>query len=227
MRNGSCVWLLMFCAAASAAEPYSIALGACLRQNQPQPIWEAILAAQPKLFVFMGDNIYADTLNMDVMRAQYAKLQTQSGYRKVRASCPVLATWDDHDYGQNDAGAEYPMKTQSQRLFLDFLDIPQTSPLRTRPGVYSAHRYGPREQTIQVILLDTRFFRSALKRTQDETRCLTGRYVPNQDPTATLLGEAYLGRPHSERGKEYRVLPTVGTQHRGVDGGGRERRPHH
>ncbi|MCG6867158.1 MAG: hypothetical protein LJE91_00065 [Gammaproteobacteria bacterium] len=50
---------------------------------------------------------------------------------------PVLATWDDHDYGENDAGAEYPMKQQSERIFLDFFGVPPGAPSHMRPGIYA------------------------------------------------------------------------------------------
>lgn len=85
-----------------------IALGSCAKQNLPQPIWEPILASKPNLFVFLGDNIYGDSKDMDVIRRKYAQLAAKPGYQKLRASVPILATWDDHDYGADDAGNEYP-----------------------------------------------------------------------------------------------------------------------
>lgn len=190
--SGICVSLLLQ-GAVAAAPHFRVALGSCLRQDRPQTIWEAILSAKPDLFVFLGDNVYADTQNIDVMRAQYTKLQNQSGYRKLQAQCPVLATWDDHDYGQNDAGSDYPMKEASKRLFLDFFGVPAASPTRVRAGVYRASSYGAPDQRVQVILLDTRFFRSPLTQTQDKKRCPIGRYVSNGDPNASILGEVQWG----------------------------------
>lgn len=37
-------------------------------------------------------------------------LGSQPGYIKLKKTTKILATWDDHDYGANDAGAEYPKK---------------------------------------------------------------------------------------------------------------------
>jgi alkaline phosphatase D len=165
-----------------------IAFGSCASQERPQPIWEAVVAGRPDLFLFLGDNIYADTQDMDVMRAKYAKLAAMPGYQKLRATCPVLATWDDHDYGANDAGAEYPRKAESQRLFLDFFGEPAGSPRRQRPGVYDARVFGPEGRRVQVILLDTRSFRSPLKRRPGAARG-EGRYAPDSEPSATILGE--------------------------------------
>jgi alkaline phosphatase D len=167
-----------------------IAFGSCLRQEEPQPVWDAIIGAEPDVFLFVGDNIYADTTNPAVMSAAYRKLAGQPGYRRLRALCPVHATWDDHDYGRNDAGAEYPMRVQSERFFLDFFQVPAGAPERSRPGVYAAHSYGPPGRRVQLLLLDTRSFRGPLTPAPPTTRCPKANYAENRDTTITLLGEA-------------------------------------
>lgn len=170
-----------------------LAFGSCARQFDPQPIWDAVVATNLQLFIFLGDNIYGDSEDIEVLRAKYEALGKQPGYRKLKATCPVLATWDDHDYGVNDGGAEYPLKRASQQLFLDFFDVPQTDPRRQQEGVYSSHVYGPPGKRVQIILLDTRYFRSPLKRgapDAEEGEGFRGIYVPDTDPQATVLGEA-------------------------------------
>ena len=69
-----------------------IAFGSCARQDQPQPIWEAVIATNPQCFLFIGDNIYDDSEDMEVLRTKYALLGAQPGYQKLKANCPVLAT---------------------------------------------------------------------------------------------------------------------------------------
>jgi alkaline phosphatase D len=192
------VWLascLTFGVSLRAAEaPLSrIAFGSCARQDQPQPIWTAVVAAQPELFLLLGDNIYGDSEDVQVLRAKYALLGEQPGFRDLKAACPILATWDDHDYGANDAGAEYPQRRASQQAFLDFFGAPADDLRRQRDGVYSAQSFGPPGQRVQVILLDTRFFRSPLQVGAEEGEAgegRRGRYAPNEDPTATMLGDA-------------------------------------
>jgi alkaline phosphatase D len=179
--------------AADEAPLSRIAFGSCAKQDQPQPIWEAIVETRPQLFVFLGDNIYGDSQDMEVMRAKYALLADQSGFRKLRETCPVVGTWDDHDFGANDAGAEYPKKRESQQVFLDFFGVPKDDPRRTQEGVYSAHVYGPKGKRVQLILLDARYFRSPLKagfKPGEPGEGSRGIYVPNNDPDATVLGEA-------------------------------------
>jgi len=163
-----------------------ILFGSCIKQEQPMPILETIAAEEPDLFIFLGDNIYADTEDMQVMQAKYEKLQADGGFQRLLGTCPVLATWDDHDYGVNDGGADYPKRVESQRLFVDFWKDPADSPRRQRPGVYDAQVFGPEGKRVQVLLLDTRYFRSPLKRGQRRTG---GVYLPNPDPDLTMLGE--------------------------------------
>ncbi len=80
-------------------EPLSkISFGSCAKQDQPQPIWEAIVAGSPQLFVQLGDNIYGDSPDMSVLKAKYKLLNEQPGFKKLKQICPVVATWDDHDY---------------------------------------------------------------------------------------------------------------------------------
>jgi alkaline phosphatase D len=187
------VAVLLVPSVASAADPpvvSRIAFGSCAKQDKPQPIWDAVVDTKPQLFVFLGDNVYADTEDMQVMKAKYALLGKQPGYIKLKAMCPVHATWDDHDYGGNDAGAEYPKKKESQQVFLDFFEAPKDDPRRTRVGAYSAQVFGPPGKRVQLILLDARYFRSPLKPGFKPGEGSRGKYTPNTDKDATVLGEA-------------------------------------
>jgi len=166
-----------------------IAFGSCLGQDGVQPIWDQVQRAKPDVFVLLGDNVYADTKDPVELRAAYAKLGAQPGYQKLKKAMPVLATWDDHDYGENDAGAEHPNKEASKQIFLDFFGVPKDAPRRQRDGVYHAEVFGPPGKRVQIILLDTRFNRSPLIFKEDKTDLVDGgRYLPNEDPNATLLG---------------------------------------
>jgi alkaline phosphatase D len=176
---------------ASATEDlFRVAFGSCLRQHEPVPIWGAIQSVRPDVFLMIGDNVYADTRDPEEMRSAYELLGAQTGFQDLRRLCPVHATWDDHDYGENDAGAEYPMREVSEAIFLDFFQIPADAPQRSRPGVYAAHEYGPPERRVQIILLDTRFFRGPRKRGPSTPECPRTRYLPNDDPEVSMLGEA-------------------------------------
>lgn len=167
-----------------------IVLGSCLKQVD-HPMLARTLTLPMDLFLFLGDNIYADTRDMTVMRAKYDALKASRFFQELRRRGPVLATWDDHDFGANDAGAEYPLRRESQAEFLRWLDEPADSPRRRRDGVYDARVLGPAGRRVQVILLDTRFFRGPLRRAAPgEPALVGGHYRPQTDRSVTLLGEA-------------------------------------
>lgn len=177
-------------ASAQAAEPEPLTrihFGSCIKQDKPMPIFETIVKERPEIFLMIGDNIYADTTDMDVMRAKYAKLNADPGFSLLRASCPMLATWDDHDFGMNDAGADYPKKREAQKIFSDFWGDPLSSPRRKREGIYDAQPVGPKGKRVQFILLDTRYFKGPWKAGE---RRVGGPYYPNPDPSVPMLGEA-------------------------------------
>ena len=135
----------------------------------------------------MGDNVYADGSDMQRKRRAYAELGRIPGYVALKRTTRVLATWDDHDYGYNDVGGEYRAKRASQRVFLDFFEEPADSPRRGTPGVYAAYEVGPPERRLQIILLDTRYFRSRLEpvpRVDPKKR----NYRSTRDTTKTMLG---------------------------------------
>lgn len=171
-----------------------IAFGSCADQDKPLPIFDTIAAAKPELLLLIGDNIYADLdksrkVTPDVIREKYEILGKHPGYQKLKATCPILATWDDHDLGKNDGGSDFALKDESQKLFLDFFGAEPNDPRRTRKGVYSASIFGPAGKRVQVILLDTRYHRSALKKAPFDPVTRIAGYLPNTDPDATVLGE--------------------------------------
>ncbi|MFM2044281.1 MAG: hypothetical protein RLY86_2857 [Pseudomonadota bacterium] len=197
-------------AAASASDGHGegvltrIAFGSCAKSDKDQPIWDAVLAAKPDLFIYLGDNVYLDTRDPAVMAARYAELAAKPGFQRLRASVPLLAIWDDHDYGENDAGADYPMKEESRRQFLDFFGEPAESPRRRRDGIHTARTFGPPGRRVQVILPDLRWNRTPLTALElggqeyeawAEARHKAGLPVPgpyarNPDHAATMLGDA-------------------------------------
>ncbi|MGI9474765.1 MAG: alkaline phosphatase D family protein [Rubripirellula sp.] len=163
-----------------------ILFGSCIKQEFPTPIFYTMSGEFPDLILFLGDNVYADTEDMAEMRACYDRLDANSDFGRMRAQFPILATWDDHDYGVNDGGDDYPQREASEQEFLRFWQVPEDSPIRSRPGVYDADVFGPEGQRVQIIMLDTRYFRSPLSKGE---RRVGGSYLPDQDPAKTMLGD--------------------------------------
>jgi alkaline phosphatase D len=166
-----------------AAPLTRIAFGSCSRQDREQPLWPFVRQNNPQLWIWLGDNIYGDTEDMAVLKAKYDQQKSHPEYQNLRASAEIIGIWDDHDYGVNDGGKEYPMKKESQQLMLEFLDEPAESPRWKREGAYASYTYGPAGKQTKVILLDARYFRDPLKKAADGKA-----NVP--DETGEILGDA-------------------------------------
>ena len=187
-----------------------IAFGSCNHQSASQHMWDQVLSANPQLFMMIGDNVYGDNAwdgdaELTSLRESYALQTSHPEWQKLRAAVPMLATWDDHDFGLNDKGASFPMRGWAETMFEEFWGSSEA--VRSRPGIYDSVMAGPEGQRTQIILLDTRFFRSDLKRYpwQRERRPL-GNYAPDTDPASTILGaeqwewlEAELAKPADMR----------------------------
>lgn len=171
-----------------------IALGSCLKQQDDQSIWDAVAAANPDLFIFLGDNVYGDVWSRDAnlpeLRTAYRDLAKSEPFARFRQSTPLMVTWDDHDYGLNDAGGSYPFKYGTEAVFEEAWALPADDPRRMRDGIYHSEIVGPPGQQVQILLLDTRFFRSDLKKTDERNAPGKERYLPDPDPTKTILGDA-------------------------------------
>jgi len=166
-----------------------VAFGSCLNQTKPQPILAAVIAANPDLMVMTGDNVYGSTNDdtLEPLAAAYAGQAANAEFRAARERLPMLAIWDDHDFGRNDGGGDYALKARAADMFDAFW-----GPLPDRPAsgsLYHARSYGPPGRRVQIILLDTRFYRSPLQPKSSAFQHW-GRYEPDPDPTKTMLGDA-------------------------------------
>lgn len=170
--------------------PTRIVFASCAQQNEDQSIWDRIAGESADLVLYMGDNVYGDVRSNDAalpeLKAAYMRLAMSEPFARVRAAAPVLTVWDDHDMGANDGGGDYQLKEQSEKLFEYVWDVKDER--ATRPGVYGSWIVGEEGKRVQVIMLDTRFFRSPLKPTDQMGARGKERWLPDSDPAKTMLG---------------------------------------
>jgi alkaline phosphatase D len=169
-----------------------IGVSSCADQEKPQPIWDAALQERCGFFVFAGDNVYASDppFKIENLRQAYADLAAKDNFQRLRNTTPHLAVWDDHDYGVNDGGAEFAHKQASKDEFLRFWNVRADDPRRKRKGLHHAQIIEHGGRRVQIIGLDTRWFRSPLKLTDQRDAPGKERYVPDADPAKTMLGDA-------------------------------------
>ena len=189
----------------STENSFLIAFGSCNKTDVENSFWDDVLSLQPDLWIWGGDNIYADTDDMQQMRAMYDAQKNIPAYHALAEQVPIIGTWDDHDYGLNDGGAEFAARAESQQEFLDFLDVPEDSPRRRREGVYVSHTYVRPGGKVKVLILDTRYFRTPLRKDPTGEK----KYIPNEYGEGTVLGKvqwAWLERELTESDADFNVL---------------------
>ena len=164
-----------------------------------------MLAAEPDLFVFLGDNVYGDTRDSRCCCGQVpAARRASRGSSRSAAARRSSPSGTTTTIGENDAGGDYPMKEASRRIFCDFWGEPADSPRRTRDGIYAASCFGATGAALQLILPDLRFNRTPIRRSisaathyEDWAKQQAGRRAAGARPlrariptaAATMLGE--------------------------------------
>ncbi len=170
-----------------------LAFGSCNHQSRSQHMWDRIAATDPQLFLFIGDNNYGDQMwggdaSLATLREAYRVQANTPELASFRANIPMMITWDDHDFGFNDGGASFAYRSWAETIFETFWG--SSDEVKSRPGVYESAMFGEEGQRTQVILLDTRYFRSDLERMPyTPERPPLGPYVPSNDPSKTMLGD--------------------------------------
>jgi alkaline phosphatase D len=173
---------------------FNLAFGSCLHQEKELVLLSKAAAQSPKAFVFLGDNIYADTYDSMRINAAYQALACNPNFQALKRSVPLYATWDDHDYGMDDVGKYYPLKEASKRMFTSFFKPPNLTQLLSHQGIYQSYLFRYRGKKIQLILLDTRTFRSSLKRIKGQSEendsyySYERLYLPSFNADSTMLG---------------------------------------
>ena len=159
----------------------TLAFASCNNQNLDSlQIWSSVLATKPDYFIWTGDIVYLNEETPQGLKEGYDIQKSNKEYQELISSAKILGIFDDHDSAMNDGGANNPYRVEAKALLLEFLDEPVESPRRTRDGIYDS--YSMANGFVKIILLDTRWFRSDLMRSDEPGM----RYHPSNE--GTILG---------------------------------------
>ncbi|GMH48551.1 hypothetical protein TrVE_jg5748 [Triparma verrucosa] len=151
--------------------PITIAFGSCHRLSAAngaanrlaeESILRKIVELSPSAFLWLGDAIYKEGLgsgtNSGTFDAPFNAMSSFKPYADLLSEVDgrIYGTWDDHDYGRNDAGRKLNNRTESLNAYLDFMNEPKDSIRRKRKGLYSSYVLDP---NVKIIFLDTRYHR--------------------------------------------------------------------
>ena len=157
--------------APAGAADFRVAFGSCCRiQFDPdQRIWNAVRQLQPDMFLWLGDNIYADSDQRQALVDLYGRGRVVERLEPLLRSTPQLATWDDHDFGYNDSDGRNPIKAESLQTFRNFWANPGYGE-PGNPGVYFKQHYGG----VDFFVLDGRYHRDATDKIDNADKTMLG-----------------------------------------------------
>lgn len=135
---------------------FRVAFGSCARfqYDRKQEIWTILPRYHPDLFFWIGDNIYGDSLDPDIIAEEYRRQRDIPNIVEFLKEVPQLATWDDHDYGLNNSDRTNPSKAAMLEQFRLYWANPSYG-TRETPGVFFQYRYGG----VDFFFLDDRYYR--------------------------------------------------------------------
>lgn len=102
-----------------------IAIMSCMNDSKSarSQIWPSAEVADLDYMFFIGDNVYGDFWIMNgpsYLWNRYVESRKNIPYYHWKNLKPVLAVWDDHDFGKNNAGGDYKHKDSSFQTFKTF-----------------------------------------------------------------------------------------------------------
>ncbi len=125
-------------------------------------MWDTIATFKPGALLMLGDNVYIDDPTRPAMqRYCYHRRQSRPEWRRLVASTPVYAIYDDHDFGTNDCSGgpeidEPAWKRTAWKIFRDNWVNPAYGGGEPRPGCWFDAHVG----NVHLILIDGRYYRT-------------------------------------------------------------------
>ena len=121
-------------------------------------VFDAIAALSPDLMLWLGDNTYlrdVDWWSPWGIGYRYGHTRALPELQRLLAATPHYATWDDHDYGPNNADRSYVLKDAALDAFKRYWPNP-TYGLPGVPGVFTHFQFAD----VEFFVLDNRYYRT-------------------------------------------------------------------
>lgn len=155
--------------------PFRLVFGSCFYVNEPavdrpgEPygagfqILQAMSAARPDVVLWGGDNTYLREVDWNSRLGVFSRYTHTRGLPELQpllAQAHHLATWDDHDFGPNDADRSYVGRQWTLDAFSTFWANPTTGVPGMDGGIATMATW----QDVDLFLLDDRWARAANNR---------------------------------------------------------------
>ncbi len=120
-------------------------------------IFETMANEKAAFMLWLGDNWYTREVDYSSEWGLWYRAQKDRKTPVLQSflkAMPHVATWDDHDYGPNDANSSYIFKETSRRVFQKYWCNPSHG--ENGQGIYTQYSYGD----VDIFLTDDRWWRS-------------------------------------------------------------------
>jgi alkaline phosphatase D len=187
-----------------SARRVRIAFGSCFQRwdDTSLGIFDAIRREAPDVFMMIGDNCYFDEpdwQSQHTMMLAQLRSRNNAPLRRLLAETPVLAIWDDHDFGPNDSDETFANKHDAIAVFRRVWAQRAYGEERVT-GIFSAVRWGP----VEILLTDDRWYRQEKKRILGDAQLawLCDRLVKSDAPIKLIVSGSQI-LPQAAAGLEW------------------------
>ena len=114
-----------------------------------------------------GETVLPDKTVLQAFRNKYSRVFDEN-FQKMASSIPLMAIWDDHDYGKDNSDGTYPYKEEAKRVFKESYPVYPFG--MENGGIY----YKFSIADVDVFVLDTRWYRSPMQNEDGEDKKMLG-----------------------------------------------------
>jgi alkaline phosphatase D len=102
-----------------------VALMSCMNDSKGamNEMWSVAEKAELDYLLFIGDNVYGDFLFLhgpNYLWSRYVETRSNIPFYHWKELKPVIAVWDDHDFGKNNSDGKYKYKNHAYQIFQTF-----------------------------------------------------------------------------------------------------------
>lgn len=141
--------------------------GSCMYDGKhKKEIWDRLYEQNPDFILFIGDTVYIDRKWSGSNKISEERIWGRHVQARMTLDIyywshlkPVVAVWDDHDYGLNNSDRTFAFKEKSKDVFEVFFPCQPIRNFSLGPGVAKKVSFANQD----FILLDNRSFRSEKK----------------------------------------------------------------
>ncbi|TWT51673.1 alkaline phosphatase D family protein [Allorhodopirellula solitaria] len=131
----------------------NVAFISCVNDST-DPVWTEMAKHDLDMLCFGGDTPYADTGDLASLREKHRHLLQRPGLASLCKSTSLVGTWDDHDFGKNNANGKSAagLKVNRRRAFVEYRAQERYG--SGDEGIYQKVDLG----AMEVFLLDARWY---------------------------------------------------------------------